>query len=62
MNSTGTSDGIRKGRLRQKAGLPVVRDTVRGFTAIIFQHETDHLDGILYIDKLKTGKEEQKSE
>jgi peptide deformylase len=31
---------------------PVIRDTVRGFTAVIFQHETDHLDGILYIDRL----------
>lgn len=27
------------------------RDTIRGFTAVIFQHETDHLKGILYIDK-----------
>ncbi len=27
-------------------------DTVTGFTAVIFQHETDHLDGVLYIDKL----------
>lgn len=27
------------------------RDTVKGFTAVIFQHETDHLDGILYIDR-----------
>lgn len=32
--------------------LPTVRDTVEGFTAVIFQHETDHLDGILYIDRL----------
>ena len=32
--------------------LPMVRDTVRGFTAVIFQHEVDHLDGILYIDRL----------
>lgn len=31
--------------------LEAVRDTVKGFTAIIFQHEIDHLDGILYIDK-----------
>ena len=34
---------------------PSGRDTterVEGFTAVIFQHETDHLDGILYIDKL----------
>jgi peptide deformylase len=29
----------------------MVRDTVKGFTAVIFQHEVDHLDGILYIDK-----------
>lgn len=32
------------------------RDTterVEGFTAVIFQHETDHLDGVLYIDKLE---------
>lgn len=28
------------------------RDTVRGFTAVIFQHEIDHLNGILYIDRL----------
>ncbi|MDR1199111.1 MAG: peptide deformylase [Prevotellaceae bacterium] len=27
-------------------------DTVSGFTAVIFQHEIDHLDGILFIDKL----------
>ncbi|MFA6335448.1 MAG: peptide deformylase [Bacteroidales bacterium] len=26
-------------------------DTIRGFTAVIFQHEIDHLEGILYIDK-----------
>lgn len=29
-----------------------VRDTVSGFTAVIFQHEIDHLDGVLYIDRL----------
>ena len=32
-----------------------VRDTVeriQGFTAVIFQHECDHLDGVLYTDKL----------
>ena len=32
--------------------IPMVRDTVKGFTAVIFQHETDHLDGVLYIDRL----------
>jgi peptide deformylase len=30
------------------------RDTVSGYTAVIFQHECDHLDGILYIDKADT--------
>lgn len=34
------------------APLPTARDTISGFTAVIFQHETDHLDGILYIDRL----------
>lgn len=34
----------------------VDRDTtehIQGFTAVIFQHECDHLDGVLYIDKLE---------
>ena len=28
-------------------------ESVHGFTAVIFQHECDHLDGVLYIDKLQ---------
>lgn len=32
--------------------LPTVIDTISGFTAVIFQHETDHLDGILYTDRI----------
>ena len=35
-----------------------LRDTterIQGFTAVIFQHECDHLDGILYIDKLEAA-------
>jgi peptide deformylase len=32
--------------------IPMVKDTVKGFTAVIFQHEVDHLDGVLYIDRL----------
>ena len=32
--------------------IPTVRDTVAGFTAVIFQHEIDHLEGVLYIDRL----------
>lgn len=27
------------------------QDTVKGFTAVIFQHETDHLNGVLFIDR-----------
>lgn len=30
----------------------MVRETINGFTAVIFQHEVDHLEGILYIDRL----------
>lgn len=29
-----------------------VEEIVEGFTAVIFQHECDHLDGILYIDRI----------
>ena len=31
--------------------LQTVSEEVHGFTAIIFQHETDHLDGVLYPDR-----------
>ena len=31
-----------------------ILETVDGYTAIIFQHEVDHLDGILYIDRADT--------
>ena len=34
-----------------EAGGRRVRETVEGFTAVIFQHECDHLDGILYTDR-----------
>ena len=27
-------------------------DTISDFTAVIFQHEIDHLNGILYLDHL----------
>ena len=36
---------------KNPATLQGMRDTVRGFTAVIFQHECDHLDGILYTDR-----------
>ncbi len=32
-------------------------ETVEGYTARIFQHECDHLDGILFIDRIKSGSE-----
>ena len=35
-----------------KATVQPARERIQGFTAVIFQHETDHLDGILYIDRL----------
>ena len=35
-----------------KSTLTQVRDTISGFTAVIFQHEVDHLEGILYIDRV----------
>ena len=31
-----------------------VKERVEGYTAIIFQHECDHLDGLLYIDRADT--------
>ena len=39
-------------RLRYRDEQFVEREeTIEGFTAVIFQHELDHLDGVLYIDK-----------
>lgn len=34
--------------------LKPARDTISGYTAIIFQHECDHLDATLYIDRADT--------
>jgi peptide deformylase len=30
----------------------VVTETIEGFTAVIFQHEVDHLDGVIYTDRV----------
>lgn len=30
----------------------VHEETVRGYEAVVYQHECDHLDGVLYIDRL----------
>lgn len=35
---------------RQKGEM--VTETIEGFTAVIFQHEVDHLDGIIYTDRV----------
>ncbi|MBR4740500.1 MAG: peptide deformylase, partial [Bacteroidales bacterium] len=37
----------------QADGTPVT-EQVEGYSAIIFQHECDHLDGILYTDRADT--------
>lgn len=44
------------------ASCRIQTDTVRGFTAVIFQHEVDHLDGILYTDKAVEGSVQPVSE
>ena len=31
----------------------IVQERIEGFTAVIFQHEVDHLGGVLYIDRLQ---------
>ncbi|MDX1499841.1 MAG: peptide deformylase [Woeseiaceae bacterium] len=45
----------RPGRIRYRGfdieGTPIEREA-KGFHAIVFQHEVDHLDGILYPDRL----------
>ena len=28
----------------------------RGFAATVFQHEFDHLDGVLYVDRIKDSR------
>lgn len=39
-------------RYNSESDFSVVEEDVEGFTAVIFQHELDHLDGVLYIDYL----------
>lgn len=40
-------------RYTDEASLHTVTDTVVGFTAVIFQHEVDHLDGVLFTDRMQ---------
>jgi peptide deformylase len=39
---------LRKGNFIMK------KETINGFTAVIFQHEVDHLEGIIYTDRIET--------
>ncbi len=38
------------------------KETIYGFTAVIFQHEVDHLNGILYLDHLNDELYQQKQQ
>lgn len=49
---TVSENHIKSRAVKHQGDIPMIRDTVRGFTAVIFQHETDHLDGVLYIDRI----------
>lgn len=46
-------DSLRKIPQESLKDIPMRKDTIQDFTAVIFQHETDHLEGILYIDRLQ---------
>ena len=52
ISSKSLNSKVLAGRDSTQGDIPMVRDTVSGFTAVIFQHEIDHLEGILYIDRL----------
>lgn len=38
-----------------------VKHIVSGYEAVAFSHEMDHLDGVLFIDKLETGDNKKKN-
>jgi len=40
----------------QDKNLTKKREVLKGFKAIVFQHERDHLDGILFVDHIKKEK------
>ena len=43
-------EALRSGKASDE--IPMRKETIKDFTAVIFQHEADHLDGVLYIDRL----------
>lgn len=50
-NCSGSS-GCTEGKGCAEGEVPMVQERISGFTAVIFQHEIDHLEGVLYIDRL----------
>lgn len=50
-----SATGIHKS-IKVKQNFSSKKETIRGFTAVIFQHEIDHLDGILFTDRVKDKK------
>lgn len=50
-----TTKGIHRS-IKIKQNFSSKKETIRGFTAVIFQHEIDHLNGILFTDRVKDKK------
>lgn len=50
-----TTKGIHRS-IKIKQDFSSKKETIRGFTAVIFQHEIDHLNGILFTDRVKDKK------
>jgi peptide deformylase len=46
---------------QDKSGKQIIKD-LDGFMAVVFQHEIDHLDGILYVDRLNVVQRKNLSE
>lgn len=46
------SGGCESGGCAESWAVERIQERVSGFTAVIFQHECDHLDGVLYIDRI----------
>lgn len=44
--------GCESGGCAESWAVERIQERVSGFTAVIFQHECDHLDGVLYIDRI----------
>lgn len=50
-------------RLRYRnADFEECEEQIEGFTAVIFQHEIDHLDGVLFIDRMEPEESDELAE